>query len=315
MILKENLKKEIFSFSFDKANKDETRLILSASFVFLVLSLLIGHLFTKNLLWRLLGSESNLVEIEQVNKNKKIYEVLLEQEFTNKQIKDEIKALSNEDSAGTGGLTEKMGFHSASPFYEFIFGGMPSSNSQLVQKSKEENKSEDEIYEIGVLHQDPIKKNLPVTKQAVSNPSVGQETKIPFNYRFQQDFQFRWDGSSQISIPRQKLAGYEYFKHMIKKIEQSFAPPGGGNFAYRDHGGTVIHQGINPGETKISFLLNDDGQVIDVKQMSTQGQTIVDRACMDAIKGQNFGKVPEEVKKQGMIIGINFVFVGYMGRR
>jgi hypothetical protein len=314
MITREKLRKELFSFDLGNLNTDETRLMLSASFVFLLLSLTIAHLFTKNLLWKLLGTESNLVEMDKKGLNKKIYEVLLEQEFTNKKEKDEMKALSNEDSAGSGGLTEKEGFHTSSPFYEFIFGGMPSSASQLVSKQKEEKKTEDEIYEVGVLQNDPMMKQAPTTKQAVSNPNSGPQTKIPFNYRFQQDFLFRWDGSSQISIPRKKLAGYQYFKKMIKQIEQSFAAPGGGNYAYRDHGGTVVHQAINPGETKISFLLDDAGQVIDVKQMSTQGQHLVDQACIDSIKGQNFGVVPQEVKEQGMVIGINFVFPGYMRR-
>ena len=62
-------------------------------------------------------------------------------------------------------------------------------------------------------------------------------------------------------------------------------------------------------------MLNDAGQVIDVKQMSSQGQEIVDRACIDSIRGQNFGPVPPEVKEQGMIFGINFVFPGYVRYR
>ena len=77
--------------------------------------------------------------------DQKVYEVLLEQEFTNKTKKDEIKALSNEDSAGSGGHTEKEGFHTNSPFYEFIYGGMPSSSPQMTQKDSESKKTEDEI--------------------------------------------------------------------------------------------------------------------------------------------------------------------------
>ena len=156
--------------------------------------------------------------------NQKVYEVLLEQEFTNKTKKDEIKALSNEDSAGSGGLTEKEGFHTNSPFYEFIYGGMPSSSPQMTQKDSESKKTEDEIYEVGIFQNDPMMKVTP-QKTSVSNPNTGQETKIPFNYRFQKDFEFRWDGSSQLSIPRKKMAGYEYFKHMIKQIEEGFAAP------------------------------------------------------------------------------------------
>jgi hypothetical protein len=123
---------------------------------------------------------------------------------------------------------------------------------------------------MGIFQNDPMMKVTP-QKTSVSNPNTGQETKIPFNYRFQKDFEFRWDGSSQLSIPRKKMAGYEYFKHMIKQIEEGFAAPGGGNIAYRDQAGFFIREGISPGETKVSFMLNDAGQVIDVKQVTSQG--------------------------------------------
>lgn len=256
-----------------------------------------------------MGAESNLAQIEKMQAREKVYEVLLEQEFADKTKKDEIKALSNEDAAGTGGLTQKEGFHTSSPFYEFIYGGMPSAPSQMHQKSESQKKNDDEIYEVGIYKNDPLVMNVP-KMSSVSNPISGQDTKIPFNYRFQQDFLFRWDGSTTISIPRKKLAGYEYFKKMLRQIENSFAAPGGGNFAYRDMAGFVIREGINPGETKVLFMMNDAGQVIDVKQVTSQGQTLVDQACLDTIRGQNFGPVPPEVKENGMIFGINFVFPG-----
>ena len=118
------MNKEIFSFDLNSLDEDERRLLLSASLVFFMLSFSIAHLFTKNMLWRLLGTDSNIVDMKKGGENQKVYEVLLEQEFTNKTKKDEIKALSNEDSAGSGGLTEKEGFHTNSPFYEFIYGGI-----------------------------------------------------------------------------------------------------------------------------------------------------------------------------------------------
>lgn len=308
------MNREIFSFDLNSLNEDDKRLLLSASLVFFMLSFTIAHLFTKNMLWRLLGTDSNIVDMKLNGENQKVYEVLLEQENANKDKKDEIKALSNEDSAGSGGLTEKEGFHTNSPFYEFIYGGLPSSASQMTQKTSDSKKTEDEVYEIGIYQNDPLMKMTPQNTSA-SNATMGKETKIPFNYRFQQDFLFRWDGSSSLSIPSKKLAGYAYFKHMIKQIEEGFAAPGGGNIAYRDQAGFFIREGINPGESRVSFMLNEEGQVIDVKQVTSQGQDIVDRACLDSLRGQNFGPVPPEVKEQGMIFGINFVFPGHIRYR
>ncbi|AOP33280.1 TonB-dependent receptor [Leptospira tipperaryensis] len=285
--------------------EDDKRLIYASFLVLALASFFTAHLLTRNMLWKILGSEP-MVKMESNEEKEKIYEVLLEQDFVDKHIKDEYKALSNVDAAGAGGITKKEGFHSASPFREFVMGSVARRNSEA-QKQQSLEKNDEKAFEVGIYKIDPVQtSNTDNTKQ--STQTYGRMTKIPFNYRFEQDFLFRWDGSQALSIPRKKLAGYEYFKRMLKQIEGSFAPPGGGNFAYRDMAGTVIRAGISPGQVKVQFLLSDSGQVLDTRLISTQGQDIVGQACVDSIRGQNFGKVPEEVKAQGMIFGINFIF-------
>ncbi|AYV56826.1 TonB-dependent receptor [Leptospira kmetyi] len=285
--------------------EDDKRLIYASFLVLALASFFTAHLLTRNMLWKILGSEP-MVKMESNEEKEKIYEVLLEQDFVDKNIKDEYKALSNVDAAGAGGITKKEGFHSASPFREFVMGSMARRPSES-QKQEAKEKNDEKAFEVGIYKIDPVQTTTTEeTKQ--SSQTYGRMTKIPFNYRFEQDFLFRWDGNQALSIPRKKLAGYEYFKRMLKQIEGSFAPPGGGNFAYRDMAGTVVREGILPGQVKVLFMLSDGGQVLDVKLVSTQGQDVVSQACMDSIRGQNFGKVPEEVKAQGMIFGINFIF-------
>lgn len=302
-----SLKKNLLSFDYQESEEGEKRLLVSAAIVFLIVSLLVGHLITRNLLWKVLGSESETAQSLPQEKEK-IYEVLVEQQFIKPEKKDEYKALSDQESAGSGGITKEKGFHTLSSFREFIFG----SNSQASnpnQANPEEQKKEDDLYEVGLFKADPL--TTATLNPNSSNPSnASQMMKIPFNYRFQQDFLFRWDGNRAMSVATKQLAGYHYFKNMLKLIEGSFAPPGGGNFAYRDIAGTVVREGIKPGMTKVLFLLNDDGKVIDVNLVSSQGQTLVDRACLDSLRGQNFGRVPDEVKAKGMIFGINFIFPG-----
>ena len=77
----------------------------------------------------------------------------------------------------------------------------------------------------------------------------------------------------------------------------------------------MIREGIVPGEVKVMFLLNDTGDVIDIKLVSSMGQKIVDTACLDSIRGQNFGAVPAEVKENGMTFGINFIFPEFLNYR
>lgn len=288
-------------------NKDDIRLLWSAAFVFLLASLTISHMLTKNMLWRILGTDHSVVEVKSGREKEKVYEVLLEQEFTDKSIKDQIKALSDKESAGSGGITEKTGFHTDTPYREFIKGNTNTiqSTPQPVQSS---SKVEEELFEVGILKNDPVTVSAFQPNNTQSSAVSGTLTKIPFNYRFEQDFLFRWDGSKAMTVPTKKLAGYHYFKNMLKLIENSFAPPGGGNFAYRDGAGIVAREGIMPGETKVQFLLSESGKVLDVRLMSSQGQDIVSRACLDSIRGQSFGPVPEEVKVNGLIFGINFIF-------
>lgn len=302
-----SIKKNLLSFPYKEEEEGQTRLLLSASFVFLTIALLIGHLITRNLLWKVLGSEP-VAKLEARKEKEKIYEVLVEQQFINPDKTDEYKALSDKESAGGGGLTEEKGFHTDSPFREFIFGS-PNSPSSDPSPAEQNMTREDNLFEVGLLKADPVAvKTFKPTPNAQGQQ--GQMMKIPFNYRFQQDFLFRWDGNRSMTVPTKELAGYHYFKNMLKQIEHSFAPPGGGNFAYRDIAGTVVREGIKPGMTKVLFLLDDSGKVIDVRLVSSQGQTIVDRACVDSIRGQNFGRVPDEVKAKGMIFGINFIFPG-----
>jgi hypothetical protein len=296
-----------FEFQLPEKEEGERRLLFSFAFVVLIASLVLGHLITRNMLWKMLGEES-ASEVMTPEEKEKIYDVLVEQQFINPDKKDEYKALSNRDSAGGGGLTEKQGFHTLSPFREFIFGSQNSTPSK--EQPKSEQTKEEDLFEVGILKADP-KTNSNSEESPNQNASSGQMTKIPFNYRFQQDFLFRWDGAKALTVPTKQLAGFHYFKNMLKRIEESYAPPGGGNYAYRDMAGIVKKEGIKEGQTKVLFLLSEAGQVIDVKLVSSQGQTIVDESCMDAIRGQNFGVVPEEIKAKGLIFGINFIFVNF----
>lgn len=296
-----------FNFELPEKEEGEKRLLFSFALVVLISSLILGHLITRNMLWRMLGAESATEELSPEEKEK-IYDVLVEQQFINPDKKDEYKALSNRDSSGGGGITEKQGFHTLSPFREFIFGS--SSQSPSKQQPKAEQTKEEDLFEVGILKADP-KTTSNSEESPNQSASSGQMTKIPFNYRFQQDFLFRWDGSKALTVPTKQLAGYYYFKSMLKRIEESYAPPGGGNYAYRDMAGIVRKEGIKEGQSKVLFMLNDLGQVIDVRLVSSQGQAIVDESCMDAIRGQNFGVVPDEIKAKGLIFGINFIFVNY----
>jgi outer membrane biosynthesis protein TonB len=292
-------------------NEDDSRLLYSLCFVFLVFSMFAAHLFTKNMLWEVFSKSKEVLEAkEKARSNETVYEVLIEQNLKDYQKTEQIKALSDEDSSGSGGLTAKEGFHTSSPFREFILGSL----SLVPQASVEEQ--EEVLNEVALDGSEARAKPKKAVKAPKKKPqektvaATGPMTKIPFNYRFEQDFLFRWNGSNITKIPTKKLVGFTYFKNMLRMIEQNFAPPGGGNYGYRDMAGKVISEGIIPGEIKVQFLLDESGRVLDVRKVTSHGQVVVDRACEDSIRGLNFGPVPEEIKAQGLIFGINFIFPG-----
>ncbi|EMY06482.1 hypothetical protein LEP1GSC029_0851 [Leptospira interrogans str. 2002000626] len=89
--------------------EDDQRLIYASFLVLALASFFTAHLLTRNMLWKILGSEP-MVKMESNEEKEKIYEVLLEQDFVDKNVKDEYKALSNVDAAGAGGITKNKGF-------------------------------------------------------------------------------------------------------------------------------------------------------------------------------------------------------------
>ncbi|MCB1158350.1 MAG: TonB-dependent receptor, partial [Leptospiraceae bacterium] len=99
-------------FSIDKDfSEDEKRIFFSAAFSFLIFSLVAAHLYTKNLLFDVFRDKKASSLAVKDKENEKLYHVLLEQIERDKKKDKEIKALSDEDSTGSGGITKEKGFH------------------------------------------------------------------------------------------------------------------------------------------------------------------------------------------------------------
>ena len=113
--------------------------------------------------------------------------------------------------------------------------------------------------------------------------------------------------SDYLHIGQRQLADNFDRAKMLRQIEETFSPPGM-NYSYQDIAGRVINEPIRPGVVQIQFLLDTEGNVRDVRRVSGMGQMAVDEACMNALRGQNFGVPPPEVFSQGPIFGINFIF-------
>lgn len=277
---------------FVEAEHEEERLSLASLTVSVPLALFLLHLIFPDgnpLLGEAGQIERARLQLEREASLNRIYPVLVEQKEAPPPETDQIRALSSVTAEGKGGITEKTGFHTLSP-YDVLESGA-SNNSGAVTLRKETGSR-------------PEKPQTAATK---GQKASGSAWKIPANYRFEQDFALRYDSSGMLSVARQELAGFSYFQSMLRQIQDSFAPPGM-NYAYRDHAGYVINQPIKPQVVKVQFLLDESGTVRDVRKISSLGQSEVDEACLNTLRNQNFGPPPPEVFQHGNIFGINFVF-------
>lgn len=272
-------------------DRDSRRMIFSGLPVFLILCF---SLFALNAASRQVRfiTQQPLEQALAQEPEQEIYPYLMEQDYKPAPESEQVRALSDVTAQGKGALTLNPGFHTLTPFDRLDLGAQGNSGRQTAAGG-DQKPGEGPQRTPG--------------SQSTGNMSNDAAFRIPMNYRFQTDFALRYDGDSSLSIARQELAGFQYFKRMLRQIEETFAPPGR-NFIYHDIAGTVVHESIRPGVVQVQFLLDREGNVRDVKKISSMGQTPVDEACMNALRGQNFGVPPPEIFAQGNIFGINFVF-------
>ncbi len=276
--------------------EEDRRLVLSGVPVFLLFSLLFAQYFTSRI--ALIRQESDPASEMLKRFQSNNYQVLVEQDYKPDPKTEQIRAFSDVSAEGTGHLTDSQGFHTLSEHDRLEIASPGTAGQQASRVSRQEE----------ALHGDgPSQQTMANRSTESIMPGMEGTFKIPSNYRFRNDFSLRYDDSLQLSIARQELAGFRYFQRMLRQIRESFSPPGY-NYAYRDMAGMVINQPIKPQVVQVLFLLDREGNVRDVKKVSSMGQGAVDDACLNSLIGQNFGPPPPEVLAQGNIFGINFIF-------
>ncbi len=284
--------------SSEQQSTEDVRLYKASIPVTAVFGLFLAHIFTQQI-----PSAFPLFEPEnQAEAESHIFPVLVEQLYRPKPETQQFRALSDVTAEGKGRITLGEGFHTLSDD-DTVEVSIPGGRSGTAGSQAAETRP----------GRGPIVR--PGSPGDPSSQSQGDDGRfrIPSNYRFRKDFVLAYDGSPRFSVARQELAGFKYFQNMFRRIRETFAPPGL-NYAYQDMAGTVVNQPIKPQIVEVAFLIDDDGNVRDVKKISSMGQDAVDRACMETLIGQNFGKPPPEIFANGHVFGIGFVFPAVMVR-
>ncbi|MCS6984220.1 MAG: TonB C-terminal domain-containing protein [Leptospiraceae bacterium] len=205
--------------------------------------------------------------------------------------------LSNRDAMARGQLTREKGFEAISRDYKLALAKKEPHGRTAILKSRQLD-SPLEVKET----RDPEKKEKLIDKQ---------EMRIPVYYEFRDRFALSWDARGKPQIPTKNFEHYHYFRRMLDKIQQHWAPPGG--IPYPTFGdeyhrmsytpGYVRYSTFPPQDIKVVFMLNRDGDVVDVKLWESLGYKALDHSCTEAIvRSKNFGPPPEELLENDALI-------------
>lgn len=286
--------------------EDDRRLIGSSVPVLFICAFMFGAIYVERIapIFSRLNEPLELQAIREQRSN--IYQVLVEQEYRPEARTLQDRALSDVTAQGTGGITVLKGFHTLTEDDTFEQGGAPPTpaRTSAAQLPEPQHAGPGESIPDQNTRPQPDRTQQ---QPAAERPGTGLLTRIPSNYRFQQDFALRYDGQDLFSVAREELIGYNYFRRMMRQIRDSF--PFLGNWSYRDPFGVVINEQVKPQVVAVQFLVDETGRVMDVKIVSSIGQRVVDEACLNALRNQNFGPPPPEVLQAfGNIFGIRFLF-------
>lgn len=218
-----------------------------------------------------------------------------------------VKFLSDKDSEAQGQLTKAKGFESISTDYVLSPGQTQPIRARIVSAKRYTKIITAKESRVKIAAS-PDKEEQPAT--------AANKLRIPAYYRFRHDFALSWDYAGRPAIPTARYAHYSYFRAMINKIQNVWAPPGGD--PYPTFGDSYHRMNYAAGYTRFStfpsqdiyiqFLLDDQGVVRDAKLVSSLGYQSLDRSCIEALyAAHDFGPPPKEILENGVLI-VPFVF-------
>lgn len=284
-----------------KKNLDNDRLGIFFIFSFwIVLFFLYAVQFPK---WIELAQNHDIIKKHNLTQNQKEIKVLIEnpKEKSEKE-KKELVFLSNQEMKARGQLTKERGFEALTKDEELEWN---TEKEQIQQKSIKTFTGRD--FEIQL-------EKITNPLRSIENEIHKSQThlkKIPTYYQFRDRFALSWNMIGSPRIPTKDFKHFDYFKAMLNKIKNNWAPPGG--IPYPVYGDDYHSMSPAPGYTrfssfpnqdvKIVFMIDDNGNVLDAKIHHSLGYQSLDQSLLDAIYvSRNFGFPPKELIQKGVVI-------------
>lgn len=233
----------------------------------------------------------------------------------NRNVLNKTTLLSDKNSSAKGFITRKKGDHWLNNSRDFVL----KKGSKVIGRLPE--KSMDQRDKTGILLTDNTEILIRLTKSELNKMfgqfGKGDQNKIPDRNSFSTQNSVFYSNNGTFSFNTKKFQPFGYFKKMKDKIASNWFPPLLANSIIA--GFDPVTGSYTPGRlrimaipnqmVKLYFVMNRQGDVLEVAIVESMGNRPLDRSCLEAItNSKSFGKVPEEI--EGDTIMIRFVF-GY----
>ena len=222
--------------------------------------------------------------------------------------------LSEKDSSARGFITRERGDRWLNNSLEFLLrkGQKGAEKSGSAKRQKQRNKEQ-----VLLTHNNEVAIFLsnydynPLSQWGQGG--TGDFSTIPDRYNVTMQNSLFYTNEGHFSYNTKKFKNAKYFQSMKKKIASNWFPPMIANAIIPGYApGYMRIQAIQSQLVKLYFVMNRDGDVLDVKIVDSLRNPYLDASCVDAVKlSRSFGKVPADITGDKVII--NFIF-GYIIR-
>lgn len=233
-----------------------------------------------------------------------------------RRVVDRRTLLSDRDSSAKGYITREKGDRWLNNSLEFRVkkGSSGEDGSKRIVKEGKEKFILNDDSEI------VVSLNKPWIKPQAGSGGTSYEVAIPDKNNVTRQNAIYYSNDGMFSFNTAKFKNFEYFRRMKDKIASNWYPPAMANAVIRGYNpvtgtyapGSMRIMAIQSQQVKLYFIMNRQGDVVEVKILDSMGNKSLDGSCLDAIRySKNFGPVPDNIKGDHVLIP--FIF-GYYSR-
>lgn len=224
-----------------------------------------------------------------------------------KRVVDRNTLLSDRDSSAKGYITKEKGNRWLNNSLDFKLGQGNSKSSGRNQSARsvknQGDRSQDSEADVTIMSGYSSKsEELSSAMERLAIPDKNDVTRKNAIY---------YSNTGSFSFNTAKFKNFSYFRAMKDRIASNWYPPMlanahiGGNAP-----GRMRIMAIQSQVVKLYFIMDRSGEVVKIEILDSMGNTPLDSACVDSIRlSKNFGKVPEDMKGEYVIIPFMFEFI------